>query len=150
MSSINKDDKKTWLEYISKFDGYYLKASETNKVNLNKKSFFDNKYKETKSYKKLLKKGLFKIDAIADFHGYNLNDAKFNLTNFVLNSYKSNLKNILVITGKGKNNSGVLRKELPMWLYNKEIKKYIIDYISAPQNLGGDGTLLIRIRTKKN
>jgi len=149
MFSINNDDKKIWKKYIENIDSYHLRINGFNKKNINQDTLLEIKTRETKNYDKLLGKGLLKIDAIKDFHGYNLNIAKDVLINFILNSYKSNLKNILVITGKGKNNSGVLKKEIPRWLYDKEIKKYIISHFSAPRNLGGEGAILIRIKTKK-
>ena len=149
MFSINNDDKKIWKKYIENIDCYHLKINGFNKKDENQDPLLKIKNRETKNYNKLLGKGLLKIDAIKDFHGYNLNIAKDVLINFILNSYKSNLKNILVITGKGKNNSGVLKKEIPRWLYDKEIKKYIISHFSAPKNLGGEGAILIRVKTKK-
>ena len=149
MFSINNDDKKIWKKYIENIDSYHLKINGFNKEDINQDPLLKIKTRETKNYNKLLGKGILKIDAIKDFHGYNLNIAKDVLINFILNSYKSNLKNILVITGKGKNNSGILKKEVPRWLYDKEIKKYIISHFSAPKNLGGEGAILIRIKTKK-
>ena len=151
MFSINNDDKKIWKKYIENIDSYHLKINGFNKedIDIDQDPLLEIKTRETKNYNKLLGKGLLKIDAIKDFHGYNLNIAKDVLINFILNSYKSKLKNILVITGKGKNNSGVLKKEIPRWLYDKEIKKYIISHFTAPKNLGGEGAILIRIKTKK-
>jgi len=149
MFSINNDDKKIWKKYIQNIDSYHLKINGFNKEDINQDPLLEIKTRETKNYNKLLGRGLLKIDAIKDFHGYNLNIAKDVLINFILNSYKSKLKNILVITGKGKNNSGVLKKEIPRWLYDKEIKKYIISHFTAPKNLGGEGAILIRIKTKK-
>ena len=149
MFSINNNDKKIWKKYIENIDSYHLKINGFNKENINQDPLLEIKTRETKNYNKLLGRGLLKIDAIKDFHGYNLNIAKDVLINFILNSYKSKLKNILVITGKGKNNSGVLKKEIPRWLYDKEIKKYIISHFSAPKNLGGEGAIIIRIKTKK-
>ena len=149
MFSINNDDKKIWKKYITNIDSFYLKINALNKKEINRNPLLKIKTNETKNYNKLLRKGLLKIDAIKDFHGYNLSSAKHVLINFVLNSYNANLKNILVITGKGKNNSGILKKEVPKWLYDKEIKRYIISHISAPQNMGGEGAILVRIKTKK-
>jgi DNA-nicking Smr family endonuclease len=77
--------------------------------------------------------------------------AKDSFKNFILLTLISlNYKNILVITGKGKNNSGVLKKEFLDWLYDKEISKYIISHSCMRlKNLGGEGAILIRIKNKK-
>ena len=125
MFSITKEDKITWTEYVSDLNSHTLKFNPKNNV-INNKSLHKINLKESKSFSKLLKKGLLKLDNVVDFHGYRLNDAKIALKNFVIMSYKFNHKNILVITGKGQNNSGALKKELPNWLCQKEVSKYII------------------------
>ena len=147
MFSITKDDKKIWTEYVSNLNSHTLKFNPKNSVKSNN-PLYKFKLRETKSFSKVLKKGLLKLDDVVDFHGYRLNDARIILKNFIIMSYKSNYKNILVITGKGQNNSGALKKELPNWLCDKEISKYIISYMYAPQNLGGDGAVLIRVKNK--
>ena len=147
MFSITKEDKKIWTEYVSDLNSYTLKLNPKNNVISNKPLYKIN-LKESKSFSKLLKKGLLKLDNVVDFHGYRLNDAKIALKNFVIMSYKFNHKNILVITGKGQNNSGALKKELPNWLCQKEVSKYIISFMHAPKNLGGEGAVLIRVKNK--
>jgi len=147
MFSITKEDKITWTEYVSDLNSHTLKFNPKNNV-INNKSLHKINLKESKSFSKLLKKGLLKLDNVVDFHGYRLNDAKIALKNFVIMSYKFNHKNILVITGKGQNNSGALKKELPNWLCQKEVSKYIISFMHAPKNLGGEGAVLIRVKNK--
>ena len=147
MFSITKDDKKIWTEYVSNLNSHTLKFNPKNSVRSNN-SLHKFNLRETKSFSKVLKKGLLKLDDVVDFHGYRLNDARVVLKNFLIMSYKSNYKNILVITGKGQNNSGALKKELPNWLCEKEISKYIISHMHAPQNLGGEGAVLIRVKNK--
>ena len=147
MFSITKDDKKIWIEYVSKLNNHTLTFKSNNNL-ISNKSLHKINLKETKSFSKLLKKGLLKLDSVIDFHGYRLNEARIVLKNFIILSYKSNYKNILVITGKGQNNSGALKNELPKWLCEKEINKYIISHMHAPKNLGGEGAILIRVKNK--
>jgi DNA-nicking Smr family endonuclease len=85
---------------------------------------------------------------VIDLHGYSLKVGKQNLESYILKSYENNLRNILVITGKGINNQGVLKKEVPVWLEEKKIKNYLISFEKAPNNNGGSGALLLRIRNK--
>ena len=83
---------------------------------------------------KLFKKGKIKPDGVIDLHGYSLKVGKQNLESYILKSYENNLRNILVITGKGLNNQGVLKKEVPVWLEEKKIKNYLISFEKAPNN----------------
>ena len=146
MFFISKEDKKIWSEYISNIDSYSLNFNSNKKKFIAKKSFSNSNLKETKSFSKLIKKGLLRVDSVIDLHGYRLNDARIAIKKFIITSYNRKYKNILVITGKGKDNAGILKKELPNWLYEKEVCKYIISHMSAPKELGGEGAVLIRLK----
>ena len=145
MFFISKEDKKVWSEYISNIDSYSLNFKSNKKI-FGKKSFSNSNVKETKSFSKLIKKGLLRVDSVIDLHGYRLNEAKIAFKKFIVISYNLKHKNLLVITGKGKDNAGVLKKELSNWLYEKEVSKYMISHMSAPKKLGGEGAVLIRLK----
>lgn len=145
MFFISKEDKKLWSEYISNINSYSLNFNLNKKI-VGKKYSSNSNLKETKSFPKLVKKGLLRVDSVMDLHGYRLNDARIAFKKFIIMSYNRKHKNILVITGKGKDNSGVLKKELPSWLSEKEISKYTVSHMSAPKKLGGEGAVLIRLK----
>ena len=145
MFFISKEDKKIWSEYISNINTYSLRLVSNKKI-YDKKTFVNTNLKETKSFSKLIKKGLLRVDNVIDLHGYRLNDARVAFKKFIVMSYNCKHKNILVITGKGKDNTGVLKKELPSWLCEKEISKYTVSHMPAPKKLGGEGAVLIRLK----
>ena len=145
MFFISKEDKKIWSEYISKIDSYSLNINSNKKI-IGKKSFSNTNFKETKSFSKLIKKGLLRVDSVIDLHRYRLNDARIAIKKFIVMAYNRKHKNILVITGKGKDNAGVLKTELPNWLCEKEISKYMVSHMPAPKKLGGEGAVLIRLK----
>ena len=68
--------------------------------------------------------------------------------NYIVNAYEKKIRNILIITGKGRNNAGVLKKEVPLWLNDKTLKNLLINYETAPNKFGGEGALLVRIKNK--
>ena len=149
MSFISKNDKKTWEEYIINFKQFTLNTGtydQEKKIKTLKKNLIQN-HDSVNSFR-LFKKGKLKPDGIIDLHGYKLKSGKFKLETYILKSYENNLRNILIITGKGLNNLGVLKKEVPIWLESKEIKKFLISYEIAPNCLGGLGALLVRIKNK--
>ena len=149
MVFISKNDKKTWEEYIINFEQFSLNLDARDKekeLNTIKKNLFPNSNK-VNSYNSL-KKGKIKPDGIIDLHGYKLKTGKIKLKSYIVKSYENNLRNILIITGKGFNNLGVLKKEVPIWLDDQEIKIFLISYEIAPSNYGGSGALLVRIKNK--
>ena len=126
MVFISKNDKKTWQDYIDNFEHFTLNLKKDDlkkEVKINEKNSI-TKNNIANSYK-LFKKGKIKPDGVIDLHGYSLKVGKQNLESYILKSYENNLRNILVITGKGINNQGVLKKEVPVWLEEKKIKNYL-------------------------
>ena len=149
MVFISKSDKKTWDEYIINFEQFTMNIdtqSNEKEVKITIKNLPEN-IDSINSYK-LFKKGKIKPDGIIDLHGYRLKTGKIKLESYILKSYEKNLRNILIITGKGTNNLGALKKEVPLWLEDQEIKKFLISYEIAPNNFGGTGALLVRIKNK--
>ena len=74
--------------------------------------------------------------------------AKIVLHNYIVNAYEKKIRNILIITGKGHNNTGVLKKEVPLWLNDKALINLLINYETAPNKFGGEGALLVRIKNR--
>ena len=124
MVFISKNDKKTWQDYIDNFEHFTLNLKKDDlkkEVKIEEKNSI-KKNNITNSYK-LFKKGKIKPDGVIDLHGYSLKVGKQNLESYVLKSYENNLRNILVITGKGLNNQGVLKKRSTCLVRRKKDKK---------------------------
>ena len=87
-----------------------------------------------------------------DLHGHSLYSAKLLLHKFISNCYEKNIRSILIITGKGQNNKGVLKEEVPKWLSDKFLNKYLVNFNVASKHFGGEGALIVKVknRFKKN
>ena len=153
MIEISKFDKEVWENYVSNFEkNVLLQQDETlvnTKQNSNKTSSRNN---EKLSNTRNLKKKILKPNMILDLHGHTLYSSKSLLNKFIPNCYEKNIRKILIITGKGQNNKGALKEEVPRWLNDKFFSKFLIDFSQAPKHFGGEGALLVRIknRFKKN
>ena len=148
MSTISKSDKKTWENYISNLNNQNInfKFNKTNQIIKTKKTIsgkvvFHNKSKPFNNRK-------FKPEGILDLHGYTLKTAKMVLKKYILNAYERNLRNILVITGKGQNNAGTLKKEVPLWLNDLILSDLLVNYQAASKRFGGVGALMVRVKNK--
>ena len=142
MSSISKNDKQTWENYISNFNSFSINLKNRKKNLVKKKTISTSKLNPFKKEKKNIPQG------ILDLHGYRLKTAKIILHNYIINAYEKKIRNILIITGKGRNNTGVLKKEVPLWLNDKALINLLINYETAPNKFGGEGALLVRIKNK--
>ena len=149
MITISKHDKKVWENYVSNFEKsvLLLKSDSLRKRKQSNNKIVIKKEKSLNSFKNFRKKKV-EPDISLDLHGYTLYSAKLLLQKFISNCYEKNIRNVLIITGKGQNNKGALKEEVPKWLSDKFFNKYLINFNIAPRNFGGEGALLVRIKNK--
>jgi DNA-nicking Smr family endonuclease len=106
-----------------------------------------------------LDKGKLEVEARLDLHGMRQRDAHAQLRRFLKTAQARGLKHVLVITGKGADQSaksfyeederGVLRNAVPHWLAEPEFAAMVVSFSPAPRRLGGDGALYVRVRKVK-
>ena len=149
MIAISKHDKKVWDNYVTNFENsdLFLKSDSLIKRNLNNNKIVKKKEKSINCFKNV-KKRKIKPDVSLDLHGYTLHSAKLLLQKFISNCYEKNIRNVLIITGKGQNNKGALKEEAPKWLSDKLYNKYVVNFRLAPSQFGGEGALLVRIKNR--
>jgi len=136
--SINSEDIKAWEDFK------------------NKKFLEGDKGEISKPVKKNKEQDY--IDFKIDLHGYSLQDSFDKIKEVVENCYENNLKNILIITGKGlrskvKENPylsedlSLLKYAIPNFIKNNFAD--IINSMEEPdQNLGGSGAFLLRLKKR--
>lgn len=100
------------------------------------------------------------IDARLDLHGARQRDARARLTAFLVDAQAKGYRNVLVITGKGgepgsadplggalgEPQRGVLRRGVPLWLEQPELRAVVLSYTPAGTRHGGDGALYVQLR----
>ena len=154
MVLISKNDKNIWKNYVSNFEKYVF-VPQVNDRSISKNNSYNPhicKKDSPSIYTKSFKKKGVKPNVVLDLHGHTLYSAKIILNKYIINCYDKNIRNILIITGKGRKNKGVLKEEVPKWLNDKYLNRYLVSINFAPNHFGGEGALLIRIknRFKKN
>ena len=149
MIAISKHDKKVWENYVSNIEKsvLFLKSDSLKKRKLNKNKIVIKKEKSLNSFKNFRIKKI-EPDISLDLHGYTLYSAKLLLQKFISNCYEKNIRNVLIITGKGQNNKGALKEEVPKWLSDKSFNQYVVSFNVAPSQFGGEGALLVRIKNR--
>ena len=149
MIAISKHDKKVWENYVSNFEKsvLFLKSDSLRKRKQINNKIVIKKEKSLNCFKNFRKKKV-EPDISLDLHGYTLYSAKLLLQKFISNCYEKNIRNVLIITGKGQNNKGALKEEVPKWLSDKLLDKYVVNFNVAPTQFGGNGALLVRIKNR--
>ena len=104
--------------------------------------------------------GKTKIGARLDLHGARQRDARARLRAFLLEAQASGCRTVLVITGKGGETDtrdplaeamgepqrGVLRRGVPQWLEEPDLRSIVLGYTAAGVRHGGQGALYVQLR----
>jgi DNA-nicking Smr family endonuclease len=99
-----------------------------------------------------LKRGQFPIQDFIDLHGLTKQEAQVRVRDFVLKSYHSGLRCILVVHGRGLNSENhipVLKERLPLWLTRGPARKIVLAFSTAKPYDGGTGALYILLKKKR-
>ncbi|MDH5796732.1 MAG: laccase domain-containing protein [Anaplasmataceae bacterium] len=83
------------------------------------------------------------IDGTLDLHNLTVNTAYTEVINYIKISFTEGLTNLLIITGKGRDGTGIIKNEFLTWLNNNHIKNYIKKVSIAQDQDGGDGSFYV-------
>ncbi len=96
------------------------------------------------------------IDSRLDLHGMRQREAHSALRSFLLSCASRGYRHVLVITGKGvtaerqrdhfMEERGVLRRLVPQWLAEPELRNLVVSYAASHIRHGGDGALYVKLR----
>ncbi len=81
-----------------------------------------------------------------DLHGYTTQEAFNKVQETIITAYNQNIRGLLIITGKGKNNEGVLKKIMPEYLKHDIMRMYVVGIEEALPKHGGSGALYVYLR----
>lgn len=93
-----------------------------------------------------LKRGELPIERALDLHGLSRDEAYRLLSKSIPDWARMGVKVCAIITGKGRGGEGVLKRELPHWLNDARLRRYIIAAATAPKKYGGAGAVLLLLR----
>ena len=102
-----------------------------------------------KSTRRRLAQGQLAIESHLDLHGLNAAQAERRLFNFVNNATRQDHRCVLVITGKGVDGTGVLRRLVPHWLKSPPLASHILAISAARPADGGAGALYVLLRRRR-
>lgn len=104
------------------------------------------------------------VDARLDLHGLTQAAAHHRLRLFLLEAQALGHGVVLVITGKGDMDTGdmerrggphfgegrgVLRRAVPLWLAEPDLRAVVLGFEAAGRRHGGEGALYVRIRRRR-
>ena len=106
-----------------------------------------------------LRKGQMEIEARVDLHGLRQDQAQLSLQRFIRSAYASGKRCVLVITGKGagvdgkrdplNSGYGVIKQNVPIWLYEGDLRTIVLKHVQAQPKDGGSGALYVLLRRQR-
>jgi DNA-nicking Smr family endonuclease len=96
-----------------------------------------------------LRAGRFSIQAHLDLHGLTLQDARFVLEEFILESVRAGFACVRVIHGRGRHSHKhhpVLKENVQRWLTSRRMSRHVVAYTSARFFDGGGGAVYVLFR----
>ena len=103
-----------------------------------------------RSTRRRLAQGQLAIEARLDLHGMTAAQAERHLSRFINGALGDGKRCVLVITGKGANNNGVLKRLAPMWLKAPPLGARVLALSQAIPSDGGDGALYVMLRRSRH
>jgi DNA-nicking Smr family endonuclease len=106
-----------------------------------------------------LSRGQIDVPMKLDLHGMRQAEAHSVLRDFLLRAFQNDVRLVLVVTGKGKsdnrdeagfsNHPGVLRRIVPHWLSEPDLRHMVLGFEEAAASHGGSGALFVRLRSNR-
>lgn len=88
------------------------------------------------------------IGARIDLHGLTQDRAKAALEAFLFRAFDDGWRAVLVITGKGVQGDGILKKRVPDWLGAPHLSHVVAGISEAARQHGGAGALYVALKRK--
>lgn len=104
---------------------------------------------EDMSGQRKIRRGQNEIDARLDLHGHTQDSAHRELVEFLLRQAGNGARCVLVITGKGRLGTGILRTRLFDWIAHPDLRPFIAGYAPAHPRHGGAGATYVFLRAKR-
>ena len=88
------------------------------------------------------------LDLRLDLHGLDQDRARLVLVGFLQRAQDEGVRAVLVITGKGFQGDGVLRRRAPEWLAEPGLRRVVAGVSEAHRRHGGEGALYVALKRK--
>jgi DNA-nicking Smr family endonuclease len=108
--------------------------------------------------KRDLARGRAVVDSVLDLHGLTQAEAHHALRGFLVQAQIQDFRLVIVITGKGAradrdaadwfHETGVLRRLVPHWLREPDLRSTVLGFEEAGPGHGGAGALYVRLRRR--
>jgi DNA-nicking Smr family endonuclease len=95
---------------------------------------------------KRVRRGRVEIGGTLDLHGHNQDTGRATLARFLGAAHARGARTVVVITGVGRSGRGVLKRRLPEWLAEHDLRPLVSGFAQAHRAHGGEGAYYVFLR----
>lgn len=95
---------------------------------------------------KRVRRGKLEIGGSLDLHGHTQESGRAALSRFLRSAQRRGDRTVIVVTGVGRGGEGVLKRRLPEWLSESDLRALVTGYAPAHRSHGGAGAFYVFVR----
>lgn len=96
-----------------------------------------------------VRRGRIETAATLDLHGHTQDSARAALARFLCAAQADGASAVIVVTGVGRGGEGVLKRRLPEWLAEADLRPFVSGYAQAHRTHGGAGAFYVFIKRRR-
>lgn len=93
-----------------------------------------------------VRRGQVAPSASLDLHGHTQDTGRAALRRFLIRAHRRGDRAVIVITGVGRSGEGVMKKRLPEWLTERELREIVSGFAQAHRTHGGAGAFYVFLK----
>ena len=95
---------------------------------------------------KRVRRGRVEIGGTLDLHGHNQDTGRAALARFLQAAHARGARTVIVVTGVGRSGQGVLKRRLPEWLAERDLRPLVSGFAQAHRTHGGEGAYYVFLK----
>jgi DNA-nicking Smr family endonuclease len=101
---------------------------------------------QNRANEKRVRRGKLEIGGSLDLHGHTQDSGRAALARFLSASQRRGERTVIVITGVGRGGEGVMKRRLPEWLAERDIRPLVSGFAPAHRAHGGAGAFYVFLK----
>ena len=95
---------------------------------------------------KRVRRGRVELDATLDLHGHTQASGRAALARHIASACARGARAIIIVTGSGRSGEGVLKRRLPEWLAEPDLRPLVTGFAQAHRKHGGGGAYYVFLK----
>ena len=93
-----------------------------------------------------MRRGRVELDATLDLHGHTQASGRAALARHIASACARGARAIIIVTGSGRSGEGVLKRRLPEWLAEPDLRPLVTGFAQAHRKHGGGGAYYVFLK----